>query len=195
MGYIFNGTTKIITLTTGTTTLDVRDLYSRWKEWTQTDGAGFLQAMSVVGGEPVDVGQGIYVTSYFFLENGWKIKPQEANHKLIVKNGILIDAAGGDPFVQTTGNYNVLIQYSQPVKSETVSISGSSITPSEVANAVWDEATASHIIAGTMGKAMNDAGSAGNPWSSPIVGNTTPGTFGELIGKKMLTVAKFLGLK
>lgn len=30
MGYIFNGTNKIITLTTGTTTVSVRDIYSRF---------------------------------------------------------------------------------------------------------------------------------------------------------------------
>ena len=60
---------------------------------------------------------------------------------------------------------------------------------------IWDEPIASHLTAGTTGKALSDAGSAGNPWSSPITGNTDAGTFGELVGKKLLTVAKFLGLK
>lgn len=60
---------------------------------------------------------------------------------------------------------------------------------------IWDEPIASHLTDGSTGKALSDAGSAGNPWSSPITGNTTAGTFGELVGKKLLTVAKFLGLK
>ncbi len=60
---------------------------------------------------------------------------------------------------------------------------------------VWDELIAEHLTAGTTGKALNDAGSAGNPWGTSITGNTDPGTFGELVGKKLLTVAKFLGLK
>jgi len=60
---------------------------------------------------------------------------------------------------------------------------------------IWDEPIASHLTAGTTGKALSDAGSAGNPWSSTITGNTTAGTFGELVGKKLLTIAKFLGLK
>ena len=64
-----------------------------------------------------------------------------------------------------------------------------------LANVVWNELTANHLTAGTTGKALSDAGSAGNPWSSPITGNTTAGTFGELVGKKLLTIAKFLGLK
>ena len=153
MGYSFDGATKVISLTSGTTILDVRDLYSRWKDWSQTVGSGYLQAMSVVGGDPVDVSQGIYVTSYFFLENGWKIKPQEASHKLTVLNGVLVDASGGDPFINTVGTYNVLVQYSQPVKSETVSISGSSgPTPAQIATAVWDENVAAHTATDSTGE-------------------------------------------
>jgi hypothetical protein len=34
-----------------------------------------------------------------------------------------------------------------------------------------------------MGKAMGDAGGAGNPWSSTIAGNTSPGTFGEAVSE------------
>lgn len=64
-----------------------------------------------------------------------------------------------------------------------------------IADSVWDEATAGHITAGTTGKALTDAGAAGNPWSTPVVGNTSAGSFGELVGKKLLTIAKFLGLK
>jgi hypothetical protein len=64
-----------------------------------------------------------------------------------------------------------------------------------VTEAVWDDLTAHHTTAGTMGKALSDAGAAGNPWGSPVEGNTAAGTFGELVGKKLLTVAKFLGLK
>lgn len=63
------------------------------------------------------------------------------------------------------------------------------------ANRVWNEVIADHLTAGTTGKALSDAGAAGNPWGAPISGNTDPGTFGELVGNKILTVAKFLGLK
>jgi hypothetical protein len=69
------------------------------------------------------------------------------------------------------------------------------LTELNLASSVWDELVASHLTAGTTGLALSDAGSAGNPWSSTISGNTNAGTFGELVGKKLLTVAKFLGLK
>jgi hypothetical protein len=60
---------------------------------------------------------------------------------------------------------------------------------------IWDEPIALHLTAGTTGKALSDAGAAGNPWSATVSGNTDAGTFGELVGTKLLTVAKFLGLK
>lgn len=139
MGYTFNGSDKVVSLTLGTTVLDVRDLYSRWKDWVVSTGSMFLQGISVVGGEPVDESQGIYVTSYFFLENGWKIKPQEANHKLKVTSGVLVTSDGSDPFVPTEGSYNVLVQYSQPVKSETVSTGGGS--GGATAEEIWEYPT------------------------------------------------------
>jgi hypothetical protein len=121
VGYSFDGTNKIISLTSGTTTLDVQDLYSRWKDWlTQADNAKYLQAMSTVGGDPIS--ETVAITGYYFLQNGWKIRPQEASHKLQVTNGVLACADGSDPFIQTLGAYNVMVQYSQPIRTETAVI-------------------------------------------------------------------------
>lgn len=36
----------------------------------------------------------------------------------------------------------------------------------ELADAVWDEATSGHVVAGTTGKALGDAGAAGDPWAA-----------------------------
>ena len=69
------------------------------------------------------------------------------------------------------------------------------LTELRLADVVWDELIANHLTAGTTGKALSDAGGAGNPWGTPVAGNTDAGTFGELVGKKLLTIAKFLGLK
>ncbi len=176
MAYSFNGTTKIISLI-DITILDVRDLYSRWKDWSVAAGSGFLQAMSVVGGDAVDVAQGIYVTSYFFLENGWKIRPQEDDHKLIVNNGVLVDGAGGDPFVPTLGTFNVLVQYSQPVKSETVNISGGGgSTPAEI----WAYSSRELTVSGETSIAE-------------AVRIELATELAQIM--KTMTVAKFLGLK
>lgn len=68
------------------------------------------------------------------------------------------------------------------------------LSPEGLAKAVWDENILDHLNPGSTGKALSDAGSAGNPWSAPLAGNNTIGTFGWLV-QKLLTVGKFLGLK
>lgn len=55
-------------------------------------------------------------------------------------------------------------------------------TAAEVADAVWDEATAGHTTAGSTGKALTDAGSAGDPWSTALPGAYGAGTAGKIIG-------------
>jgi hypothetical protein len=52
----------------------------------------------------------------------------------------------------------------------------------EIVDANWDEATSGHTTAGTTGKALIDAGTAGNPWSAATASNNTPGTFGAALG-------------
>ena len=43
---------------------------------------------------------------------------------------------------------------------------------------VWEELSASHVTADTMGELLNGAG---NPWSIAVTGNTDAGTFGEAV--------------
>mgnify|MGYP003651730215 CR=1 FL=1 len=118
MGYIINGITKIITLTPGTTNISVRDLWSRWVDWfIQSDNGKFLPAFKSVGGDSIDIISGTFIPIYSFLENGWKIKPQESNHTLTVSDGILLVTGGGDPFTNTIGNFTVRINYQQPVQA------------------------------------------------------------------------------
>jgi len=146
VGYSFDGQNRRVTLTTGTTGLDVRDCYSRWKDWVATDdNSKYLPAFSSVGGDPL--GGGVYVTTYLFLLNGWKVKPQEADHKLVVSGGVLGTVDASDPFVSTDGDYNVLVQYSQPVRTETVS-SGSGLSP-EQATMLSELAKIHGLISGT----------------------------------------------
>lgn len=71
---------------------------------------------------------------------------------------------------------------------------GDVLSPGSLANAVWDTVIADHVTVGTTGKALSDAGGAGNPWAADTSTNNDPGTFGALV-QKLLTVAKFLGLK
>jgi hypothetical protein len=134
MGYSFNGTTKVITLTAGTTNVSVRDMYSRWVDWLLTsDNSKYQLAFATVGGDDIDVSQGTKIPIYAFLSNGWRIKPQEANHTLNITDGILLVDGGGDPFINTTGSFVVRVNYQQPVQAISFSTGGGSggLTPEQ----------------------------------------------------------------
>lgn len=169
MSYTFDGAAKVCILGVGTTSLDVKDMYSRWKEWTaDSDNSKYLPFLDVVGGNPT-VGDNA-IASYFFVLNGWTIRPQEANHTLQV-DGILNVDGGGDPFANTLGNWRVRIVQVVPMQAETINVAGggggSSLTGSQIAAAVWNAAAADYNGAGTVGRLLNS----------------------------VLTVARFIGLR
>lgn len=124
MALSFSGTDKIVTITTDTT-LDVRDLWSRWIDWYLTsDNSKYGVAMTNVGGDDIDVVAGTKIPIYLFLQDGWKVKPKEANHTLAVTNGILLTDDGSDPFTDTSGSYIIRINYQQPVQAISFSTGG-----------------------------------------------------------------------
>jgi len=60
-----------------------------------------------------------------------------------------------------------------------------------IPDTVWDEATSGHATAGTTGKALADAGSAGDPWETSIGNGSTysEGQAGQLLSKLRTEVA------
>lgn len=147
MAFTFDGAAKIVALS-GTSVLDLRELYSGWKQWVQTaDNAKYLPAFSVTGGDPIDEAAGTEIPGYFFLQNGWKVRPMAANHTLSVTNGILLVQGGGDPFVDPLGTYTVRILFQQPVQAITVATGGGGgSTPGQVADAVWAHSFVSKLL-------------------------------------------------
>lgn len=114
----FDGVNKLIIADNGTTSINVKELYSTWKEWVQiADNLKYEIAFTVVGGEPT-TGNNI-ITPYFFLSNGWKIRPQEASHTLAI-DGILITDDGSDAFTDTLGVFRVGINQIVPIYTESV---------------------------------------------------------------------------
>jgi hypothetical protein len=55
----------------------------------------------------------------------------------------------------------------------------------EIADAVWDEALAGHAGVGSAGAALSAAGSAGDPWSTPLPGAYGAGTAGFIVGTNL----------
>jgi hypothetical protein len=125
MALSFDGTTKIVTITTDTT-LDVKDLWSRWVDWWLTsDNSKYGLAMAQVGGDDIDVVAGTKIPVYIYLQDGWKVKPKEASHTLNVNDGVLLSDDSSDPFTDTTGSFVVRINYQQPVQAISFSTGGS----------------------------------------------------------------------
>lgn len=127
--YNFDGPNKLVILST--TSFDAKDLYSRWKDWMiLTDNAKYEQAMQAVGGEPTSATN--FVPSFYFMINGWKIRPSEADQTLTVTGNLANEGGIGSPFVSTLGSFNVLIEKntsdSQTVSTGSSSGSGGDIT-------------------------------------------------------------------
>lgn len=135
MALSFNGSTKVVTITADTE-LDVKNLWSRWVDWFLTsDNSKYPVAMKQVGGDDIDIVAGTSIPVYIYLENGWKVKPKEANHTLNVTNGILLTSDSSTPYTQTSGSFNVVIRDQQPVQAIGVSTGGGSggLTPAQEA--------------------------------------------------------------
>jgi hypothetical protein len=132
MAYTFDGSTKRITLSAGTVSLDLIDCFSRWKDWVSTGHAECLLAFATVGGEITEI------PLYLFLQNGWLIVPQSADHVLTVTNGILVGQGGGEPFTDPAGTYKIRINRQTPgiaIGYSTTSTTGP--TAADIAAAVW----------------------------------------------------------
>lgn len=73
-------------------------------------------------------------------------------------------------------------------------VNQSQATVQEIVDGVWEALAADHNNTGTMGEAMNGAGSAGNPWITDLSGYNTPDTAGKIL-KDRLSKGQFIALK
>jgi len=152
MSISFDGGEKLIKLSTGTTNLSVREVYSRFVDWWMIgDNSKYPLAFNTVGGDVIDESAGTRVPVYAFLLSGWRVKPQEADHTLNVRDGILLVGGGGDPFVNPDGNYVVRINYQQPVQAISYTVGGGGSNDADaVADAVWSHLFVRKLL--TVGK-------------------------------------------
>ena len=106
----FDGPNKLILVNEGETSIDVQqDVYSNWKEWsTQRDNIKFLEAISVLGGDPIT--SETFIGDTYFLENGWRIQPYNSYNGYIldVVGNIYTREPGGNP-VNPTANVSVTL--------------------------------------------------------------------------------------
>lgn len=99
----------------------------------------------------------------------------DAGGKVAVPNTQKVD-------VDTIKTRTVVATSTITFQNGTIPITTDLVAASAVADAVWDEAIAGHLGAGSTGAALNAAGSAGDPWVTPIPGAYGAGTAGYILG-------------
>jgi hypothetical protein len=126
----FDGTTHIISVDPAITTIDVVGVYNEWIDWALTsNNLGYFTAYYEVGGNEIDPIDGTFIPVYTFLRNGWRIRPDDTDHKLNVTTGVVLVQGGGDPFVNTLNPHTVRVNFQQPVQAITVT---QGLEPSDV---------------------------------------------------------------
>lgn len=121
MAIAFDGATRRIVLDGASVSAEA--IWSAWVKWLNDDPANWKwpAAFNQVGGD--DLGSGLYIPIYLFLKNGWRVRPMESNHLLVITGNLFVDG-GGQPVVQTLGNYNVSVQYTVPVQAQAYASGG-----------------------------------------------------------------------
>ena len=131
MAITLNGAAKRIILDSAS--VSAAQIWSAWLDWHEANQQWPL-AFQLVGGNAL--GGGLFIPPYFFLMNGWRVRPMEASHNLTITGNLFVDG-GGVPVVGTLGTYQVNVNYTVPVQAQGIATSGSTgPTASEIAAAV-----------------------------------------------------------
>lgn len=154
--YTFDGDNKLIILDFGVTTFSATDVYSRWKQWMLIgDNSKYLPAFAnSVGGDPL--GSGTTLGAYIFLQNGWVVRPHEADHTLIATGNLFPIPDTASVFTPTLGDFTV--QIVQQVSSLTQSVlvntggGGSTLTAEDV----WNYDITNTNVTGSAGKQLKE---------------------------------------
>jgi hypothetical protein len=97
-----------------------------------------------------------------------------------IKTALEIDGGKLDHLWEMTADDGGVRQYTANAL-ELAPTGGSAPSAATVADAVWDELLAGHVIVGSAGAGVAAAGSAGDPWSTPLPGGYLAGTAGKLL--------------
>lgn len=132
MAIVFDGPSRVITITTPGTISAAIDLYSAWKYWALTgDNAKYAPAFQTLGGDPLSDTDSI--APYFFIRNdlGWRVKPPEAHGEVNIDGNLVPRDPSLPMFIPSIGNFTVAIRLSVSSKALVVSSGGSGLTATQ----------------------------------------------------------------
>ena len=164
MAYTVDPANKRIILDSASVT--AQSIYATWVDWIAlSDNIKYLPAFSSAGGD--DLGSGLLIPPYYFLENGWRVRPMESSHNLTITGNLFV-RGGGVPVVRTLGTFQVNVNYTVPVQAQGISTSGSSgPSVAEIVAGIMAQASITPIHSNI--KQVNDVtvtgtGVAGDTW-------------------------------
>lgn len=120
MAITFDAATKRIILDSAAVT--ATEIYSRWVDWAAlSDNMKYGMVIRQVGSD--DLGAGLSIPPYYFLQGAWRVRPMESAHTLILTGNLFVEG-GGVPVVATLGAFQVNVQYTVPVQAQGISTAG-----------------------------------------------------------------------
>ena len=142
------------------------EIFSRWEDWAvASDNLKYGMVIRQVGSD--DLGGGLSIPPYFFLQGDWRVRPMESSHNLTITGNLFVEG-GGVPVVNTLGSYNVAVNYTVPVQAQGIATSGSAGPSAEsIASAVVSALQGTTIpVNNTLinGAPVIGDGSEANPW-------------------------------
>lgn len=167
----FDGANRIIYVHPEVTSLDIRaDLYSGWVDWVVLrDNTKFLPAIRSTGYDPI--GAGVFTGDTYFLINGWKLSIDLSKVRV---TGVLFS----DNYDTAYYTPELSAQYPATVSSlVSSSISYQNIVTAANPADIWSHST--RTLSTATPTAVENADAV---WAHSFV-------------NKLLTIAKFLGLK
>lgn len=153
--HTYDTSLKLFILNPGVTAINaVIDIYSDVKEDWRTDALlnKFIFPVLAVGGQGIGGGQ--VISPYIILRNGWKIRPQEADHTLTVTGNLITDDESS-PFADVLGDYQVIIK--NIVTSNSLTTGGTAVSAEDIASiadAVLNELISDHQTTGSVGQTL-----------------------------------------
>ena len=160
-GIKFDAANKRVILSDASVT--ATEMYSRSADWLAAgDNSKYGAVFRQVGGD--DLGGGLSIPPYFFLQGNWRVRPMESSHNLTITGNLFVDG-GGVPVVSTLGTYQVNVNYTVPVQAQGISTAGSS--PNDIAAAVVAALQATAIpvdVTRVNGTTVTGSGTTLDPW-------------------------------
>lgn len=132
MAITFDTINKVILL--DSFNVSASDIWTAWVDWVVVgDNAKYDVAFSQIGGVAP-------VALYLYLENGWKVRPKEANGITTISGNLLV-RDGSNAIASTIGNWQVLVSMETPISAQAIEVNtGSGVTAqdkADIISGVW----------------------------------------------------------